>query len=47
MQPSLRSKLSIAIAATRPSTLTQKAMVELVRDVAALVFSGAVRSATR
>ncbi|MEJ8846082.1 LysR substrate-binding domain-containing protein [Variovorax rhizosphaerae] len=46
VQPSLRSKLSIAIAANRPSTLTQKAMVELLRDVTALVFSGALRNTT-
>lgn len=45
VQPSLRSKLSIATAANRPSTLTQQAMVKLVRDVAASVFEGSVTPA--
>jgi len=35
VRPSLRSKLVIATAARRPSTLTQQAMVKLVRDIAA------------
>ena len=38
VRPSLRSKLVIATAASRPATLTQKAMVELVRETAASLF---------
>jgi len=41
VKPSLRSKLVIATAASRPSTLTQQAMVDLVRDVAASAYGGA------
>ena len=35
VRPSLRSKLVIATASRRPSTLTQKAMIDLVKDVTA------------
>lgn len=42
-EPSLRSNLVIATAARRPATLTQQALVALVRDVAASVFADVVR----
>jgi hypothetical protein len=38
VEPVLRSHLVIATAASRPVTLTQQALVTLVRDVAASVF---------
>lgn len=38
VEPVLRSNLVIATAASRPATLTQQALVALVRDVAASVF---------
>jgi LysR family nitrogen assimilation transcriptional regulator len=42
-EPALRSNLVIATAARRPATLTQQALVALVRDVAASVFADVVR----
>jgi LysR family nitrogen assimilation transcriptional regulator len=34
IQPRLRSKLSLAVSAHRPATLTQKTMPDLIRQVA-------------
>jgi LysR family nitrogen assimilation transcriptional regulator len=42
VEPALRSNLVIATAARRPATLTQQALVALVRDIAASVFADAV-----
>lgn len=42
VEPALRSNLVIATAASRPATLTQQALVALVRDIAASVFADAV-----
>ena len=40
VQPDLRSRLAVAVSARRPATLTQQAVLDLIRELIAQTFGG-------